>query len=139
MNAILGWHKLLECYYYMDLRQWDKAIKCIEKFDNIIAKIKKIQRLTVLSEKLFIKLLTGNDTGEIEALYQETKKMLRSDKADFHMVRIRMAYDIFKNNSEDNKEKIWKELDKRMESYPYKGEALFCAGLITEILDKGKR
>jgi tetratricopeptide (TPR) repeat protein len=135
-NAILGWHKVLEGYYYMDLRQWDKAIKCIEIFDNVISEIKQVQRITVLSEKLFIKLFTGNDTGEIETLYEETKEMLRSDKADFHMLRIRFAYEFFMDNSEDNKEKIRREVDELRKSYPYKGEALFCAGLITEMLDK---
>jgi hypothetical protein len=138
-NAILGWHKILECYYYMDVRQWEKAINCINKFDSVITKIKKDQRITALSEKLFIKLFIGNGTGEIETLYEETKEMLRSDKADFHMLRIRFAYDIFMDNSEDNKEKIRREVDELRKSYPYKGEALFCAGLITEMLDKGKR
>ena len=134
-NALIGWHKILECYYYMDSGQWERAEKCIEAFTPVIDKISKMQRNTVFAEKLFIMIKQGKNHSEIEDLYTGIRKLLNSSKNDFQTIRVRMTYEINKDPSDAMKEKIRMELSKLIESYPYQGEAVFCTGLVREIMN----
>lgn len=40
-NPIIAWHKILECYHYMDLNMWDNAMECIKEFEPIYNKLSK--------------------------------------------------------------------------------------------------
>jgi hypothetical protein len=151
-NAVFGWHKILQCYYYMDLRLWNKAEECLEAFHPVLNRLIGVLKYSVLMEMLFIRIIKKSSYFEIESLFHATKKLLYSSKADFHIIRVRTAYEIYKNtlnenkkenldscsismNRENIKSKIQRELVKRAVSYPYVGEAAFCTGIIFEILN----
>ena len=133
-NGLIAWHKTLESYYYMDKRQWDKALCCINELEENSQKYNKLLKYTIQMEKMFIYIITGGSNTDIENLYMSTRKLLKNKNLDIHGVRVRMAYELYKNNSSEMKEKLREELDKRTKSYPYLGEALFCAGLIGEMI-----
>ena len=41
-NGLIAWHKTLESYYYMDKRQWDKALCCINELEENSQKYNKL-------------------------------------------------------------------------------------------------
>lgn len=133
-NGLIGWHKILECYYYMDLRQWDKVEDCILEFSPVMDKVSRMLKNTVQMELLFINIIKGKNPTEIKDLYDKTGKLLYSPAADFHLIRVRMAYEINQNNTAAIREEIRKELIKLIRSYPFRGDALFCKGLLEELL-----
>lgn len=142
-NPLIVNHKLIECYHYMDLRKWDKALECIRMIEEAQAKEyrgktfkRKIKgnMITILAEKLFIDIKTGKDTPEVEALYARIKKILNTKTRDFNLIRVRMAYDLYLDSSPENRNRIEKELSKMKADYPYKGDADFCTGLIVEMI-----
>ena len=49
-NPLIGWHKLIECYYYRELRQWEDACDCINAFKPIMKDINKALRDAVVTE-----------------------------------------------------------------------------------------
>lgn len=135
-NVFIAWHKIYEGYYYMDIKQWDKALACISTFDDAKISISRAIRITVIAEMLFLYIELGKNPSEIEDLYSSIKKLLKKCRWDYNLVRVRIAYEMFKDRSDENKARIRKELLTLNKYYPYKGEAIFCSRLVNEMLDK---
>ncbi|MBH1940639.1 hypothetical protein I5677_07035 [Mobilitalea sibirica] len=136
-NAIIGWHKLNECYYLMDLRQWENAEDCLKEFDPYLDRLSRMLKETVLLETLFINIKIGKRSSVIEDLYHILKPVLSNKKADFHITRVRMAYELYKDKSDINIEKVRFELDRITQNYSNIGEADFCYRLIKDIIIPG--
>lgn len=140
-NPLIVSHKFIECYHYMDLHQWDTALDCIIKLEEALTKGRRRTKvghkesiISVMAEKLYIYIRIGKNASDIEALYDSIEKVLDKRVSDFQLFRVRMAYDLYKDRSSKNLERIKTELLKKRESYPYLGDADFCAGLILETL-----
>lgn len=54
LNPLIGWHKLLECYYYIDLRHWREASECISAFTPVMKNINKALCNAVIAESIFL-------------------------------------------------------------------------------------
>jgi hypothetical protein len=136
-NPIISEQKYLECYYFMDLRQWEKALNCLNSIEKGMNDRlgNDISRYTLLLEKLFLYIKLDKGSTEIEELYNSTKRILKKGYTDINITRVRLAYELYIDHSGVNKSRIGKLLERRLKSYPYKGEAVFCAGLIRDMLD----
>lgn len=133
-NPLIIWHKFMECYYYMELKQWDKALECVNKIEELGDKNCKIIKITESSEKLFLFIKLGKNPSEIEGLYNRLNDVLSRDCIDFNLTRVRLAYELYKDNSKQNQDRIRLEIEEKAAVYPYKGEAKFCSDLIGEML-----
>lgn len=137
-NIFFAWHKILELYYFLDTRQWAMAESCINLLEEVGGKQNHLLKLTILSEKLYLAIKMKRTPSVIEELYKVLEKDLKRGSLDFHFLRVLMSYELYKDNSEDNKEKISKMLEERLMKYPYQGEAIFCYELIREMLEEDK-
>ena len=126
-NDIIAYHKLNYCYYFMDLQQWNEAY---EHLQDIELHGSRLENQRILSDKLFLYIKLGKSSAEIEALYKKTKRLLRQNKYDFNKIRARMAYELYKDPSEENHNRIIAEVRKIAKTYPYEGEAIFNINLI---------
>lgn len=135
-NEMICWHKLLEAYYYMDLRQFPLAKGCIEALHAVREKITKPQRTVIEIERLFLSILMDEKPVEIKELFLKTRRLLYNKKADFHITRVRMAYEIYSGASAFSNNKLRKEIEDIRKTYPYKGEAKFCSHLIYDYMNK---
>ncbi len=125
-NDIIAYHKLNYCYYLMDLNEWNKAYMCLEELDSRCSKFFKQK---ILSDKLFLLIKLGK-SSEIENLYIKTKRILMQNKYDFDRIRTRMAYELYKDPSKENYNRIISEIGRIAKAYPYEGEAKFNINLI---------
>ncbi|MFT4145749.1 MAG: hypothetical protein QM644_14950 [Mobilitalea sp.] len=126
-NSIIGYHKILESYYYMDRKEWDKAKKALMNFDKVIDDVPKSIRNIVAAEKMFLSLLENNVS------FTEDKELedYLNGKGDINFHRVKTAYSINKDNQE--KERYRKIFIRNMKDYAYPGEAAFCHKLLEEI------
>jgi hypothetical protein len=153
-NIFIAQHKILECYYYMDLRQWTAAFNCLYELETAAEKQEKLVNdknkkyccnskhhqvieNIIGTEKLFLSIQMKKNSSEIEELFRKNSKLLYSRSSDFNLLKVRMAYDLFKDNSSENKDRIRRRIKKRIQNYPYIGEASFCAGMVGEVLNLG--
>ncbi|MDF2539260.1 MAG: Peptidase family [Herbinix sp.] len=137
-NVIIGWHKILEVDYYMDLRQWERAYECLELFRPVMHKISRALQDTILLERLFLKLMTDGTSPDILSLYEETKHILNHSTTDMQVIRVKLAFEIYRNRfclDNNYMEPIYNKL-RAFQDYPYKGEVRFCQGLIRDVLKK---
>lgn len=128
-NGLIAWHKITQCYYYMDGGRWEAAMHCIHELEAAGGRKCKLLKNSILTEKLFIFIMMGKDASEIEELYKRVKKVFKKDN-DFQVYRVKKAYEIYKCSYSFQKEEIFKQVIHRSMTYPYKGDAVFC----TEIL-----
>ncbi|HHV13692.1 MAG TPA: hypothetical protein GXX75_25835 [Clostridiales bacterium] len=129
-NSLVGYHKILECYRYMDKREWAKACECLDQFYPVMDRVPVMIRNMILSEQFFISILRNDTTVKDSGILMELHKCLKA-AGDFNSIRIRSAYDIFSNRAD--KETVLLKLEKNKKNYIYKGEAIFCESLIREI------
>ncbi len=137
-NIFFAWHKILEFYYFLDTRQWAMAESCINLLEEVGGEQNHLLKITILSEKLYLAIKMKRTPSVIEELYKILERDLKRGSLDFHFLRVRMSYELYKDNSEDNKEKISKVLEERLMNYPYQGEAIFCCELIREMMEEDK-
>jgi hypothetical protein len=130
-NNIIAWHKVNESYYYMDSESWDKAEEILLEIHEYGSNAIKN---SILSDLLFLYIRRDNSSPEIEGIYKKIEKMLNRNKYDFHLIRARLAYSVYKDRSEQNKGKVIAQIEKVIKTYPYKGEALFCKRMIEKIM-----
>ena len=132
-NTIIGNHKILESYYYMDRYEWDKARKCLEAFDPYFEKADSSLKNSIMLEKLFLAIVRGDEKEYINKLYQKLNYLFKKGKEDFSLIRVRTAYKIYMNSNMD-KQYTRNDLDKKYKNYANKGEACFCINLIDYML-----
>lgn len=128
-NAYL---KLTECYYYMDMKNWDKAWECLCEFDLQDKQMSKMTETMICIEKLYLLLVMQEESPQINELYQKHHKLLKKGKRDFHCLRVLLAYE-YKVIKKD-RAYISKRANRLMRNYPYLGEARFCKNQIDSIL-----
>lgn len=133
-NAMIGYHKILECYYYMDKMEWDKAEKLLNEFIDRSGKISNMIDSIINMELLFLSIIK-KDEKTMNQIYHKISDVLEKETGDFHVMRVKLSYEIFRNKQKMNKNMILKELDKRAKGYPYKGEAVFCIKLVNEVFN----
>lgn len=129
-NGLIAWSKILEGYYYMDLKQWDKAMECIEELEKLYCmqnslKCCKALIQTIRSEKLFLLLKRKEDASLIEAFYSELYEYIKKGVSDINLLRVWMTYQQFKDASEASISTISKLTHKFIKCNPCKGEAAF--------------
>lgn len=125
-NSIIGYHKILECYYYMDNKDWGKAKKSLMDFNIAKDKVPKLIRDIVAAEKMFLTLIDNNPFTEDRELEDYLK-----GKGDINFQRVKTAFNINKNKQE--KEKYKKIFIKNTKAYAFQGEVFFCQKLLEEI------
>ncbi len=125
-NSIIGYHKILECYYYMDNKDWDKAKKSLMDFNIVNDKGPKLIRDIVTAEKMFLTLIENKPFTEDRELEDYLK-----GKGDINFQRVKTACNINKNKQE--KEKFKKIFIKNTKAYAFEGEVFFCQKLLEEI------
>ena len=125
-NSIIGYHKILECYYYMDNKDWNKAKKTLMDFNIVNDNVPKLIRDIVAAEKMFLTLIENN-------LFTEDRELedYLNGKGDINFQRVKTACNINKNKKE--KEKYKKIFIKNTKAYAYQGEVFFCQKLLEEI------
>lgn len=133
-NSLIGYHKILECYHFMDLRDWTAAKDCLEDFYRCLEHVPKMIRNIVLSEDLFIRIKLGDTTVRDSGIYETVRNYLKKGNGDYHTTRVCIAYDIYRNPDHRNEEKIKKELHRLRKDYLFQGEARFCDSLIKELI-----
>ncbi len=126
-NDIIAYHQLYLCYLYMDHKQWEKAFECLKDLEIHGSKLTKKK---ILADKLFLSIKLEMSPWRIDDLYEKTRKILQHNKYDFNCIRTRMAYELYKDSSEANRNRIIRELSKISQLYPYEGEAIFNRNLI---------
>jgi hypothetical protein len=129
-NPILVWHQMMVYYRNLDNDRWTDAYECIKEIEQYSYKCPKLLKNAVQAEKLFVMIKLNFSSNEIEELYEQTKKIIKDKKADFQLVKVRMAYEIYKENCPMTKERIMAELLVKSNTYPCKGESLLCIKLI---------
>lgn len=125
-NSIIGYHKILECYYYMDNKDWGKAKKSLMDFNIVKDKVPKLIHDIVAAEKMFLALIDNNPFTEDRELEDYLK-----GKGDINFQRVKTAFNINKNKQE--KEKYKKIFIKNTKAYAFQGEVFFCQKLLEEI------
>lgn len=133
-NGLIAWNKIIECYYYMDLKQWEKALSCINELETFSSIYSKIMLWTIYSEKLYLFIKLKKNNEEIMSLYRQVEKILNRQNIDFNFTRVRMAYNLYRDNSYENKIKVMNDITKKNISYPYLGEARFNTNLLMDML-----
>lgn len=133
-NEIIAWHKIIECYYYMDVRQFEKALESLIMLDEYLDSYSILLKETIASEKLFLYIKLNYTKEQIDSLYIKIRESLLRRNLDFNFTRVRMAYDLLINKSESQKKRILEEVNLKRKQYPYLGEAVFNYRLIKEML-----
>ncbi len=126
-NSIIGYHKILESYYYMDRNEWGKAKTVLEVFDKENENLPKSIRYIVASEKLFL-ALRENQTPFMRNI--ELEDYLKG-KGDINFQRVKTAYYIYRN--QNDKDRYRKVFIKNTKNYAYPGEVVFSQKLLEEI------
>lgn len=138
-NEMIAWSKILESYYYMDLRNWNRALEAIllleEAYQHRGNSV--LLRNTVQLEKLYLFIKLGKSDQEIRALYEVAEAILVRRGKDFNILRVQAAYELYKSRFMESKCKVRKAMNHLRSSYPYKGEAAFCCGQIRDMLKEG--
>lgn len=135
-NGILAWHKILECYYYMDLKLWKQALECLQMLENQNGIRCKSLCYTIWAEKLYLYIIMKRSTSEIEALYTKVRSFLEANTMDLNVIRVYLAYEFYKDKSEKNRGEVSLCFLTKAKNYPYRGEAIFCEGLLTDLLNE---
>ena len=130
-NPMIGYHKILESYYYMDHRLWDKAKECLDCFCPIMEQLPKWLKNTVLMEQLFISIMQRDNTIKDSNIYNSIKSYLKQSEGEYSTIRVRAAYEIYIKNID--KEKILQKSKRMKENYIYQGEVRFCDSLLIEL------
>lgn len=133
-NCLIGYHKILECYYFMDLRDWKKAQNCLELFYDKMEKLPVMNRNIVLAEELFLQIIQGDTTVKESGIYKKIEGYLKRNSGDCNSIRVRISYDTYCNPQNTDTNKILTEIHKLSNNYIQKGEAKFCESLIKEFL-----
>ncbi len=133
-NTVIGYHKILECYRLMDLRDWHGAKNCLEEFYPHLEMIPEMIRNIVLSEDLFLRMKLGDTTVKESGIYDTVKQYLKKNSGDCNTVRVRIIYDICNNPTDADRNKIRKKLYDFQKDCIYPGEAKFCKALIQEFI-----
>jgi len=97
-NSIILWHKMMECYYYMDLNRWDRAKGCIEAFRPFINNLSINDRIFLYLEELYLSIVTKEPSDKIEKLFELTKEFIKKNRSDINVYRVETAYKIYKNS-----------------------------------------
>ncbi len=135
-NSLIGYHKILECYHYMDQRKWEKACRCLDQFYPVMDKVPAVIRNVILSEQFFISILRNDTTIKDSGMLKSMGRYFKGWGGDMNYVRVRSAYEIFLKR--EDREKILLIAEKLKRNYIYRGEAIFCSSLIKELLpDEG--
>ncbi|MGB4661316.1 MAG: hypothetical protein WBI07_19240 [Mobilitalea sp.] len=129
-NPILAWHQMISYYRYLDNGRWADAFEYLEEIEKYSCKYSKSLKYAVQAEKLFLMIKFELDFYEIEEIYVQIKKLIKNKKADFHLVKVQMAYEIYKKNNLRTRERIRAELKAKANTYPCKGDSLLCIKLI---------
>lgn len=132
-NEIVGYHKILESYYFMDIGQWDKARSILSEFGSGIRS--RMIRQTASIERLFIYLMTENISDINDSPLLEAEKCFRDIK-EVNIFRVFMAYKIYREPEIFNKKLFQHEIQTLEKNYLYKGEIKFCRSMINTLLDK---
>lgn len=93
-NPFIGWQKIMECYYYMDLNMWDRAKACIDEFKPVLNKLRERDRLIIHLEELYLSIATKEPLDKISRLYWLNNKYMDKNKKDINIIRINLAYKI---------------------------------------------
>ncbi len=130
-NPIIGYHKILESYYYMDYRLWDKVKECLDEFCPVMDKLPRWLKHTILIEEVFISIMQRDDTIKISNIYNGIKSYLKQSEGDYGTIRVRSAYEIFIKNID--KDMTIQKSKRFKENYLYPGEVRFCNSLLIEL------
>lgn len=133
-NEIIAWHKIIECYYYMDIGQFKKALDTITMMEEHSDNYSKLLKETIAAEKLFLFIKLNYTKEQIDDLYLKIREILLRRNVDFNFTRVRIAYDLLVNKSENQKKRILEEVNLKRKQYPYLGEAVFNYRLIREMM-----
>lgn len=143
---LLGLHKIWECYYFMDNYNWSKAKECLLSLELYMERLSKDIKETVQLELLFLKIVMGECSLDIDELYHNNIELIESNELDIDILRVKKVYEIclinkkFKNASILNKDIVIKEFDRLFKDYLYSGKVMFNKKMLQAVLDiKGCR
>lgn len=138
---LVGFQKIWECYYFMDNYKWIKAKECLMSYEPYINMLNKDIIETVMLELIFIKIVMGESSFEIEQLYQENIKLIEGKKVDIDIKRVKKVYEIYQiNNGLMNdttliKDNVINEFNKIFNKYLYPGKVDFNKKMLQVALD----
>lgn len=130
-NPVIGYHKILESYYYMDHRDWGSAKECLDLFCPYMGLLPAWLKNTVLMEQLFISIMQRDNTIKDSSIYSSIKRYLKQSKSDYSTIRVCAAYEIYINNTD--KKTLLQKTERNKENYIYQGEVKFCNSLLIEL------
>jgi hypothetical protein len=116
------------------MRDWSRAIGCLEQFYKKLEELPKMLHDIALAEDLYIRIRLGDSTVKDSGIYENIRKYLKRGRGDYNTVRVRIAYEMYNRPSTIDRKEILKELHKLSKHYIYRGEASFCDSLIREFL-----
>jgi hypothetical protein len=130
-NPLIGYHKIMECYHYMDNRQWEKASRCLSQFYPVMGSVPTKLKNIVLAEQIFIRIMQKDTLMADEMMLKSLEEYFKCGSGDMNYIRVCSAYEIIYKKM--NKEKILHNIEKKKENYIYRGEAALCESLIREL------
>lgn len=130
-NPVIGYHKILESYYYMDHREWGSAKECLDLFCPYMEQLPTWLKNTVLMEQLFISIMQGDNTVRSSNIYSGIKRYLKQSKSEYSTIRVCAAYEIYVNNLD--KKTLLQRTEWNKGNYIYQGEIKFCKSLLVEL------
>jgi len=133
-NPIMVWHQMVTYYRFLDNDRWTDAYEYLIEIEKHSGSCPKILKKSVQAERLFLMIKFNFASNEIEELYEQIKKQIKNKNNDFHLVKVRMAYELYKKDSPRIRERIQSELKVKSNTYPYKGETLLCIKLVNGMM-----
>lgn len=122
-NPLISSIKLLEAAYYHDRKEFDKAKECYETLLNEVPKLIKIYENEIKCELLFYEIIGEARKEVIDKLYtKELKKYIKATNCYITRKRLMYAYALVIENNLEKADKILKEVNAGIKTYPAKAE-----------------
>lgn len=122
-NPIISSIKLLEAAYYHDRKDFHKSKKCYENILNEVPKLIKLYENEIKCELFFYEIIGEARTEVIDKLYtKDLKKYIKATNCYITRKRLMYAYALVMEKNLEKADKILKEVDAGIKTYPAKAE-----------------
>lgn len=125
-NDLIGSVLLMEYYYHLDSDNPKEAKRCLNHWRPFMYRLSSMMKIEISCELLYLELITEQRKEKIEKLYTaQVCKRLAENICDLHVLRIKLAYELYYQNNIQKAKSLYREAIKINEDYPISGEGKF--------------